>query len=353
MRFLIIIGLLIKINTPLISQKIAAHRGYSKEYPENSLESIKAAIQFNFDAIELDVLVTKDDVLILHHDLDIVGAPNAIVPTIQINSLTYNELQAVNSKKEKTSGKNDHIIPIATLAEALTYIVPQDIDLILDLKVDEIEKDINLLLKSHKIQLERLKFIVYRIKQAKKVRELFKEATIYFAVSDIKDFTPSTLSFLKNIGVQGLSINNKTIIDDNYCSLFKSLEFELAVWNISNVNELNYKLSLSESSYILMDRPLSQKESEFLFFLNRSDCSENSYSEKSTLSILASHLFFNNYNKEETGNFQLISTYGKKIYETTVIYNHIDLSLINLPTGIYYAYVYTNKEQYTLKFRIK
>ena len=353
MRFLIIIGLLIKINTPLISQKIAAHRGFSLEYPDNSIASIEAALKFNFDAIELDVQLTKDNIVVLYHDLYIVGPPNAIAPTIPINSLTYKELQAINSKNEKRSSENGHIIPIATLADALTHIVPHDIDLILDLKVEGIENDIGLLLKSQELPEERVKFIVHRWKQAIRVHELFKEAVVYFAVSDIHDFSPGFLSFLRNIGVHGLALNNKIDIDDNYCSLLKSLTFELAVWNIGHLNELNHKLSLSKSSYIIMDRPITPKESELLLFLENSDCSENLYSEKSTLLILYNHLFFNNYNKEETGKFQVITIHGKKVYETGVLYNHIDLSLISLPTGIYYAHVDTNKKLYTLKFFIQ
>ncbi len=45
-----------------------AHRGAHTSYPENSLEAILAALGQGADAIEIDVHLTKDGVLVVHHD---------------------------------------------------------------------------------------------------------------------------------------------------------------------------------------------------------------------------------------------------------------------------------------------
>lgn len=47
---------------------IAAHRGYHNDVPENSLQSIEAAVTLGIEFVELDVRSTKDGVLILMHD---------------------------------------------------------------------------------------------------------------------------------------------------------------------------------------------------------------------------------------------------------------------------------------------
>ncbi len=47
---------------------IIAHRGYSKKYPENTLSAFQKAIEAKADYIELDVRLTKDGVLVVHHD---------------------------------------------------------------------------------------------------------------------------------------------------------------------------------------------------------------------------------------------------------------------------------------------
>ena len=48
--------------------KIVAHRGASTEYRENTLEAYRAAKDQGADGVELDVRLTADDVLVIHHD---------------------------------------------------------------------------------------------------------------------------------------------------------------------------------------------------------------------------------------------------------------------------------------------
>ena len=44
------------------------HRGYSEKYPENTMIAFKKAIEGNFDGIETDIHLTKDNKLVLIHD---------------------------------------------------------------------------------------------------------------------------------------------------------------------------------------------------------------------------------------------------------------------------------------------
>lgn len=48
--------------------KIFAHRGYSGEYPENTMLAFKKAIEVGVDGIELDVQLTKDGEIVIIHD---------------------------------------------------------------------------------------------------------------------------------------------------------------------------------------------------------------------------------------------------------------------------------------------
>ena len=47
---------------------IIAHRGYAKEVPENTLASIQAAIDLGCQAVEIDLRISSDGVLVLDHD---------------------------------------------------------------------------------------------------------------------------------------------------------------------------------------------------------------------------------------------------------------------------------------------
>jgi glycerophosphoryl diester phosphodiesterase len=50
---------------------VAAHRGLSAEYPENTLAALRAAARGGFPAVELDVRVTHDHELVILHDASI------------------------------------------------------------------------------------------------------------------------------------------------------------------------------------------------------------------------------------------------------------------------------------------
>ncbi len=57
----------ISVNPP----QLIAHRGYALRYPENTLLSLRAAIEAGARYLELDVQLTADGVPILSHDADL------------------------------------------------------------------------------------------------------------------------------------------------------------------------------------------------------------------------------------------------------------------------------------------
>ena len=52
----------------LKNPKIIAHRGASFDAPENTLASVNLAWSQNIDFVEVDVKLTKDNVLVVFHD---------------------------------------------------------------------------------------------------------------------------------------------------------------------------------------------------------------------------------------------------------------------------------------------
>lgn len=45
-----------------------AHRGYSDLHKDNTMEAFQAAVRHNFDMIEMDIVLTKDNEIIIYHD---------------------------------------------------------------------------------------------------------------------------------------------------------------------------------------------------------------------------------------------------------------------------------------------
>ena len=52
---------------------VIAHRGFHRDYPENTMEAFKAALDLGVDGVEFDVQETRDGEFVIHHDADIDG----------------------------------------------------------------------------------------------------------------------------------------------------------------------------------------------------------------------------------------------------------------------------------------
>lgn len=66
-----------------------AHRGHSYDKKDNSIMAFESAIEFNFDMIEFDIQLTKDNILIIYHDTFINDVP--------ISNLLWNESHSIDS----------------------------------------------------------------------------------------------------------------------------------------------------------------------------------------------------------------------------------------------------------------
>ena len=118
------------MTTNLERPKLIAHRGISRERPENTLPAFLRALELGADGIELDVHCTKDRVVIVHHD----DIPRALAPSKalagkRIDALTWDELQGF-------SVEGTALIP--TLAEVLAALRGR-LDVFVELKGHGIE----------------------------------------------------------------------------------------------------------------------------------------------------------------------------------------------------------------------
>ena len=48
--------------------RVIAHRGDSRNYPENTLPAFRSAVEMGIDVVETDIHITKDGVLVIWHD---------------------------------------------------------------------------------------------------------------------------------------------------------------------------------------------------------------------------------------------------------------------------------------------
>ena len=97
---------------------VAAHRGWSEKYPENTMLAYRKAAELGVDQIEIDVRVTKDDQLVIIHDATVDRTTNG---SGRVDSMTLEELRALDAgswKGEEFAGER-----IPTLDEFIAFAV--------------------------------------------------------------------------------------------------------------------------------------------------------------------------------------------------------------------------------------
>ena len=72
---------------------VAAHRGLCARYPENTMESFRAALECGVDQIELDVRITKDGEAVIVHDETVDRTSNG---SGKVCDMTLEELRALD-----------------------------------------------------------------------------------------------------------------------------------------------------------------------------------------------------------------------------------------------------------------
>ena len=72
---------------------IIPHGGAKALFPENTLHAFESTDQYDF--FEIDLTLTKDNILISHHDLDLRHDLNLEIydPSLLIRNLTFNEVK--------------------------------------------------------------------------------------------------------------------------------------------------------------------------------------------------------------------------------------------------------------------
>ncbi|KAH8722746.1 Tubulin/FtsZ, GTPase domain-containing protein [Phaeosphaeriaceae sp. PMI808] len=112
-----------------------AHRGYKAKFPENTMGAFRGAVDVGADAIETDIHLTKDGVVVLTHDTDLkrcFGRGEKII------DCDYEFLSKLRTLKEP----HEAMPRLADLLEYLAQPGLEDIWILLDIKLDNNADDV-------------------------------------------------------------------------------------------------------------------------------------------------------------------------------------------------------------------
>jgi glycerophosphoryl diester phosphodiesterase len=103
------------------------HRGERNVAPENTISSYQSAIKKGLKAIELDVMITKDNKLVCSHNIDV---ERETTGQGFVDELTYKELSHFKAGKDFPKKKQDKIPLLSDVLKAL----PEDILINIEIK---------------------------------------------------------------------------------------------------------------------------------------------------------------------------------------------------------------------------
>jgi len=201
---------------------IAAHRAAHQNYPENSLQAIREAIDLGVDIVEIDLRVTTDGTVYLMHDQTI---DRTTTGSGDIEKLSNIDLQKSTLLFEgKDSG-----IAIPTLEEALE-VTRGKIMVDLDLKTDKIAEVMAVVSKMDMLDeviffdsewdiLQEIKakmpsaYVMPRVYKAKQIKKAYKKLDPVIVHIDASFDNPQTKLEARKYGVR-LWINSLGKLDE-------------------------------------------------------------------------------------------------------------------------------------------
>ncbi|WYP27715.1 glycerophosphodiester phosphodiesterase family protein [Alkalihalobacillus sp. FSL W8-0930] len=110
----------------MVQTKIFAHRGFSGNYPENTMSAFKQAVKAGADGIELDIQFTKDHIPVIIHDRTVNRMTNGKGFVCEFPLAELQKLQMKEDPSER----------IPTFEEFLQWVEPHPVLLNVELKTE-------------------------------------------------------------------------------------------------------------------------------------------------------------------------------------------------------------------------
>ncbi len=210
-----------------------AHRGASGHAPENTLPAFKLAAEMGADGVELDVQLTKDDVIVVCHDEKIDRTSNGAG---FIKDYTYEELLKFDFCNGNLAFEGTRI---PTMEEVFDLLAPTDLTINIELKTGEIfypdlEEKIIALTKKKGFS-DRVIYSSFNHYSVMKIKDLDPDAKVGFLYQDGPLNMPG---YAAENGVNALhpamyNLQYEGFIDD--CNMF---DIDVNVWTVNSEADL-------------------------------------------------------------------------------------------------------------------
>ena len=261
MAVLYTLVVLLKVDTMSAAEpntvEIIAHRGASHDAPENTLESFQLGWQQQADAVELDIMLSKDGRIVVIHDYDTKRLAGIDRP---VADQTFDELRMLDVGRWKDARWAGTRVPL--LSDVLASI-PQGKRLFIEIKSDSaILSELKRELAASRRPAAQTALIGFSAKTMADAKRAFPDLETYWIV-DIKP-NPKTgkksppaeelIRGAKEAGVDGLDLSAHETIDRDYFMKIRNAGLKLAVWTV-NDPQLARQMIAAGVQGLTTDRP--------------------------------------------------------------------------------------------------
>lgn len=101
-----------------MKDRLVAHRGDMTSYPENTISAIKAALDLGMQWIEIDVQISKNQVPMVFHDIDLQRVANV---SKKVTELTDEEIIRIPLTLPSQHEFTEHVPTLAQVVDLLNY----------------------------------------------------------------------------------------------------------------------------------------------------------------------------------------------------------------------------------------
>lgn len=233
-----------------------AHRGYKAKYAENTLLAFQAAIdEGGADAIETDIHLTKDDVVVLSHDTDLKRCFGRTERIIECDWNFLSQLRTIKSPQEGMPRLSD-------LLRYMSHQTRQNKWILLDIKLDNDAEKVMTLIAETLASVESgprswHSRVVLGIWAAKYLDLCVKYLTGY-PVAYIGFSTCYARQFFKvpNVGFNILATPLLGPIGTRFVRDVHSIERPLYLWTVNDTGMMKWAISKGVSGVITDDPKL-------------------------------------------------------------------------------------------------
>lgn len=198
-----------------------AHRGYPKQYPENTLVSFQAALDLSYSHLELDVNLTKDGVPVVIHDPTVNRTTNG---KGRVLDYTWEELQKLRTDGEQSIPTLEDVLKLARGKAKVDIELKQSGSLYTGMEEKVLE-----VIRSCDVQ-DQVFITSFDHYSIQRTRQLSSDIEIGLVIYGA---TPSIFPYAKELGAKYISVKYIYLTDD-YVRMCEENGIQLIAWTIDD-----------------------------------------------------------------------------------------------------------------------